>query len=149
MPSPTPAYIQTYVNRGGGRLSFLADAILESGLSEKELCSRTGLKRGVLRHVFESNDITISYLQHIADALNCEIVWQISETDDPVFDREAMARDYLISAFDQIEILSEKHSKGNIYYYHIRFEGNIRKCADPHLSIISVEKKEAYVRIRL
>ena len=65
-----------------GRLSFLAKALTRLSLSEREICAKTGLKRGKLICIFRQDDIHISDLYRIASSMGLEVVWIVSELDE-------------------------------------------------------------------
>lgn len=73
-----PKYIRNCA--ADSRLSFLARAL--SGLSEREICERAGVKRGKLIWAFHHDDIHISDLSQIATSLGFEVVWHVSKSDE-------------------------------------------------------------------
>lgn len=74
-----PKYIRDSA-ASDSRLSFLSRALLR--LSEREICTRTGLKRGKLIWIFKHDDMHISDLYQIASAMGLEVVWKVSELDE-------------------------------------------------------------------
>ena len=74
-----PKYIRDSA-ASDSRLSFLSRALVK--LSEREICTRTGLKRGKLIWIFRQDDIHISDLYRIASSMGLEVIWKASELDE-------------------------------------------------------------------
>lgn len=75
-----PAYPRFIVDcPSGARLRFLADAIMATGLPFTEFLKKVEMYYSTVQKYFENDNIKISTLCKISEALDKEIIWDLNE----------------------------------------------------------------------
>lgn len=66
----------------GGRLSFLAEYIIGSGLSLHAVSRLSGIEMTSLRLYLQNDNLKISAIYRIAESLDADITWLVSDVQD-------------------------------------------------------------------
>ena len=73
-----PAFIKECI-AAGGQMKFLADYIVNGSYRVKDICSKIGVTESTLRYYFTQDDIKVSRVYEIADALGEKLIWELNE----------------------------------------------------------------------
>lgn len=73
-----PPYIKECIN-SNGEMKFLADYIVENGYRVKDICTKINVTESTIRYYFQQNDIKVSKIYEMADALEEKVVWELNE----------------------------------------------------------------------
>lgn len=72
-----PDYLEESIQRGSS-VAFIGLAIRRSGRSLSAICKEAEIEMTSFRHFIKKNDMRISYLYRLADALGATLVWNVN-----------------------------------------------------------------------
>lgn len=70
------AYVDECIERGG-RMTFLAHFIKDSGMNVTNICRKVGMDPSSMRFLFEHDDTKVSMLLKIAKTFDCTLNWSV------------------------------------------------------------------------
>lgn len=147
-----PKYILNSIGTGK-RLEFLAKELSQLKISEKELCTKLDIKRGMLIYVFEKDDLRISTLYNIAQKLNRTIIWKVKNInpEEAIISPEEIAQQKLTDLIGNVNIIETIHTKGNKFRFRLVVDEGAKLQNQKSMKILSIgpQKNEALIELTI